>query len=64
MKFQFQGTSLFGVAVNLLEFELKWCYYVHFQINNLGKGMNLLTILAIDQIISLRFFYRDGFGIK
>ena len=22
------------------QFKLQWCYYIHFQINNLGKNMN------------------------
>ena len=29
------------------EFKLQLCYYVHFQINTLGKGMNLLILPAI-----------------
>ena len=30
------------------KFKLQLCYYVHFQTNTLGKGMNPLIFLAID----------------
>ena len=33
--------------IRVSEFELKLCYYVHFQINTLGKGMNSLILPAI-----------------
>ena len=29
------------------EFKLQLRYYVHFQTNTLGKGMNILTLLAM-----------------
>ena len=35
----------FGIVVN--EFELQSCYYVHFQENNLGKGINSLILPAM-----------------
>ena len=38
------------------------CYYIHFWTNTLGKGMNLLVLSAVDQIVSLLF--KDGCGIK
>ena len=42
-----------------------YSYCVHFQTNSLGKGMKPLPPPpAIDQIVSLLFFYKDGFGIK
>ena len=50
-------------GLEVIEFELS-CYYTHFQINSLGKGMNPLVPPAISQVVSLLFFYMDGFSIK
>ena len=38
-------------------------YYVYFQANTLGKGMNTLIMPAIGYLVPL-FFYENGFGIK
>ena len=46
------------------ESELQIGYYIHFQTNTVGKGMNTLIPRAISQIVSLLFFYKDEFGIK
>ena len=43
-----------GIAVS--EFELQSNYYVHFRTNTLGKGMNLLILLAMGWIIPLLLF--------
>ena len=43
-----------GIVVS--EFELQPRYYVHFRANTLGKGMNLLILPAMGQIVSLTFF--------
>ena len=52
-----------GLEVN--EFELQSHFYVHVRINTLGKGMNpLIPVPVMGSIISLQFFYMDGFGIK
>ena len=50
-----------GVMVKTLdcvesEFKLKLCYYVYFQTNNLGKGMNPLILPAMSKIASLLLF--------
>ena len=47
----------FGLEVS--EFELQSCYCVHFL-----KVINLLISPAMGQIVSLLFFYKDGFNIK
>ena len=46
------------------EFVLQSRYYVHFRENTLGKGMDPLTLPAMDQIIPPLFFYENGFGFK
>ena len=46
------------------EFKLQSRYYVHFQTNTLGKGINPLILLATGSIIPLLFFQKSGFGIK
>ena len=46
------------------EFELQPHYYVHFRTNTLEKGMNLLILTVMGNIISLLFFYKYGFSIK
>ena len=48
----------------LSEFELQSHYYVHFQSNTIGKGMDLFILPAINQIVSLLFFTKDGFDFK
>ena len=60
-----------GIVANVLDsdtvvikFEFQSCYCIHFQTNSLGKGMNSLISLAMDQIVLLLFFYMIGFGIK
>ena len=52
-----------GVVVDVLdsdvvisELELQSCYYIHFRTNALRKYTGW--------IVSLLFFYNDGFGIK
>ena len=30
--------------ITVSEFELQPCYYIHFQIDNLGKGMNCFIL--------------------
>ena len=56
-------TSPYGVMVYVLdcvivvrEFKLQLCYYIHFQTNTLGKGMNPLIPQQL-------FFYKGSFGI-
>ena len=51
-----------GIVVN--EFVLQSRNYVHFRANTLGKGMNPLILPAMGQIVQLRFFMKNGFGIK
>ena len=51
-----------GIVVS--KFELQSRYYVHFRINTLGKGMNPLILPAMDLIVKLLSFWKDGFGIK
>ena len=43
-----------GIVVR--EFELQSRYYAHFQTNTLGKGMNLLILPAMGQIVAPLFF--------
>ena len=57
--------------VNVLDYglevsksELQSWSYVHFQIITPGKGINLLIPQAMDQIGSLLFLFKYGFGIK
>ena len=52
-----------GIMVEVLdcslevnEFELQSCYYIHIQINNLGTGMDPV----MGQIVSVLSFYKDG----
>ena len=51
-----------GIVVS--DFELQSCYYFYFKTNTLVKGLNLHIIPAMGFIISLLFFYKDGFGVK
>ena len=46
------------------EFKLQLYYYVHFQTNALGKGMNFLVPPAMGSIVSLLSYNKDGLGIK
>ena len=52
----------FGIIV--CKFEILLCYYVHFRKNTLGKGMNLLILPAMGEIVSLLFFLIAGLVIK
>ena len=68
---KFRWVSLCGVVANVLycdivvsEFELQSHANVHFLIDILGKGMNLLMPPVICWIVSLLFFFKDDFGIK
>ena len=45
------------------KFELQLRYYIHFQTNTLGKGMNPLVFPAMGWIVPLLFFHKDDFGI-
>ena len=57
-----------GVMVQVLNYSLEvskfepqeW-YYVHIWTNSFGKGMNPLTFSAMSWIVSLLFFYKNGF---
>ena len=52
-------------SIEVSEFELQSCYYVHFQTNTLGKGMNsLVSSSAMVYIVPLLYFYKDSIGIK
>ena len=51
-----------GIVV--CEFILQSCYYVHFRVNTLGKGMNPLILPATGKIVPRLFFQENGFGIK
>ena len=41
----------------------KWHYNVHFQTNTLRKGINPLSRLAMNYIVTQLSIYKDGFGI-
>ena len=52
--------------IGVSKFEIQSRYYIHFQMNTLGKDMNIFIsppTLAIGQIVPLLFF-KDGFGIE
>ena len=51
-----------GIVVR--EFKLQSRYYIHFRTNTLGKGMKSLILLAMGEIASLMFFWKDDFAIK
>ena len=34
--------NMLDSSLKVSEFKLQWGYYIHFQTNNPGKGMNLL----------------------
>ena len=46
------------------EFVLQLRYYVHFQANTLGNGMNPLILPAMGKIVLLLFFLENNFGVK
>ena len=57
--------SVKGQYTTVSEFDLLSRYYVHFQTNTLGKGMNFLLFSStIGWIVSLLFFSKDSCGIK
>ena len=64
MRLEFTRVGLLVELRPRSKFELQLYYYVHFQTNTLGKGMNPLILLVMDLILSLLFFCKDGFGIK
>ena len=52
-------------GLSVTEFELQSNYYIHLRTNTLEKGMNLFIPLpAMYKMISVLFFYKEGFGIK
>ena len=62
-----------GLMDNILDykvskFKFTLCYYVHFQNNPFGKGMNSLIPTpihpAMGSILSLLFFYKYSFSFK
>ena len=57
-------TKVLDCSLKVSEFQLHLHYYIHFCTNTLGKGMNPFIPLAMSRIVSLLFFYKDGFGIK
>ena len=46
------------------EFELDLYNYVHIWTNALGKGMNSFILQAMNKIVQLMFFYKDGLDFK
>ena len=53
--YDYSWVSLHGIVINELEcniviseFKLQSCYYIHFQINILWRGMNTLILSAMD----------------
>ena len=64
--------SPYGIVANELdcnivvsEFVLQSRYYIHFQTNTLGKGMNHShPHSAMDYVVPLLFFSKDDFCIK
>ena len=51
-------------SLEVNEIELQSRYYVHFQSNTIGNGINILSTPNYGLIVQLFFFYKDGFGIK
>ena len=51
-------------GLDVSEFTPSSRYYIHFRKNTFEKGINPLILTAWDQIKSLLFIYKDGFGIK
>ena len=62
--------SLHVIVINMLniivsEFKFQLLYCIHFWTNTLGKGTNSFNPPpAMGLIVSLLFFYKDGYGIK
>ena len=50
-------------CLKVSEFKLQSHYYIHFQINTLGKVLNPFILPAMGLIILL-LSNKDGFGIK
>ena len=46
------------------EIKLQSHYYIHFQTNTLGKGMNSIINPSMGLIVPLLSCYKNGFGIK
>ena len=64
-----RGTSLvvanqLDCNIVLIKFEFQWCYYIHFETNTLGKGVNPSHPSNGLKSISTVLFYKNGFGIK
>ena len=57
-------TKVLDCGLEISEFECYLQYYVHFQNKTHGKGMKPLILPAMGSIISVLFFYKDGFGMK
>ena len=62
--------SLCGAVANVLdgdivvsEFRLQSHNIIYFRTNILGKGMNPFIPSALDKIVLLLFFYKNGFAI-
>ena len=55
---------LLDCSLEVNVFELQSRYYIHFQTNTLGKGVNYLIPPALAYIVSLLFFDKDDFGIE
>ena len=51
----------YGIVVS--EFELQSCYYVYIRTDILGKGINLLVLSAMGNIVPLLSFEKDGLRI-
>ena len=56
--------NMLDCSLELMEFELLSHNYIHFQIKTFGKAWTPYPSPAMGWIISLLFFYKDGFGIK
>ena len=50
-----------GIVVSEFEFVLQLCYYVHFRVSTLEKGMNPRILPAIVPLLLLK---ENDFGIK
>ena len=57
-------TNILDCVLEQSTFELQSRHYIPFQTNTLGKGMKTLILPAIDSILPMLYFYKDGFGIK
>ena len=45
--------------IRVSKFKLQLHYYIHFQTNTLGKGMNYCISPALSSLVQLLFFYKD-----